>query len=367
MSRKHKGKKKRGATARATVDAAPTVTSLHDETVAAEPISAASTAASTDAPKGRARSPHGVVARRLVIVSLAHLGCLALVLSVAALGSPKAQLTGFDLATLPAEPVTLHAKLELAGPEFFRPVAESISLDFFEIGARDALPGTEEGKLIDSALTNSDGSATVAITAPELPGHYFYRVALTDRTQVSLVSPSVFLVVSVARADRPIIITSIGNVLCETQLDETALVNPGTVAPLEGAQAVLSEKSNDHLIVYLSARPTRLIPGARNWLATHNFPIGPLLFRDVSVQSSARLFVESSYKATLIRTAITARWTNVEWGIGSVESDAQAYRTNEIQPILVDPQPLHLEAAASATPRVASWDEIRELLRKENQ
>ena len=102
------------------------------------------------------------------------------------------------------------------------------------------------------------------------------------------------------------------------------------VPPMADAARVLALLARTHQILYLTARSFWQIPKTVQWLAAHDFPTGPLIYRD----TPPLLIPAGRYKSLALRR-LRNRFTNIRWGIGDRLADVAAYADNNITPILI--------------------------------
>lgn len=102
--------------------------------------------------------------------------------------------------------------------------------------------------------------------------------------------------------------------------------------PVRGAREALGELAEHFDLVYLTSRPTYLLPDTANWLEQNGFPPGPVYTAD----RVAELLNVRRYKTRYL-AELQKRHPNACIGIGDRSSDARAYRASGMISIIVNP------------------------------
>lgn len=102
--------------------------------------------------------------------------------------------------------------------------------------------------------------------------------------------------------------------------------------PLRGAGEAVRHLAEQFDLVYLTSRPTYLLPATASWLDRNGFPPGPVYTADrVAELLNVRRY-KTRYLAELLK-----RHPHACIGIGDRSSDARAYRANGMVSVIVNP------------------------------
>jgi hypothetical protein len=134
-------------------------------------------------------------------------------------------------------------------------------------------------------------------------------------------------------AVRTTIVVDIDDTLCVTDYNGVILgIGSDNSRPLDNAAQTLRALAEKYDILYLSARPAAVAYRTQRWLKANNFPDGPVLgSRNVVDFVSQTNFK----KKTLAR--LQRERGNLLIGIGDRPRDVEAYRANQMLPIVVNP------------------------------
>jgi len=300
---------------------------------------------------------------------------LSAILYLSACYSTAGKLTGFDIVGPPGERLELKAKLERDGPAFLNPDAAGKDLEFLDCGALAAGPGggvavpfpeaiPEGAKVLGEARTDREGFARLAIQGPKESGIHLYGVRLKDPRSYRLPRPMAAVLASIIGPAQQVLITDIDDTLLPTKigplLDDATEKQP----PFPRASEILREASGRYRVIYLTARSTYLADRTRHWLSAHRFPAGPILLRDIHAEYSDWNFNEGEFKRRVCENLKSAaHLTEIRWGIGNTEGDAEAYSRSGIHSLILGTEPSRLPKEAKAPISAArSWEEIGALI-----
>jgi hypothetical protein len=102
--------------------------------------------------------------------------------------------------------------------------------------------------------------------------------------------------------------------------------------PFDDAARTLRELAKKYDILYLSARPASVAHRTRRWLNANDFPAGPVL----GSRNLIDFFAQTNFKKKTLARLQRERG-NMLIGIGDRPRDAEAYRANQMLPIVVNP------------------------------
>ena len=177
---------------------------------------------------------------------------------------------------------------------------------------------------LGSSITDNDGHFALALTGDaRLPlGMRDMFVSVQgDRTSarfLALVAPTG---TEIAFSDCDGTLTSSENAYPDS------LLTGATVGANEGAaNALITLRQRNYLVVYLTARALYFTQDTRDWLWQNGFPMGPLRFAPGIIFSSSST---ADYKASSIAT-IAATGLVPKIGIGNRATDEQAYSREHI-------------------------------------
>jgi len=132
---------------------------------------------------------------------------------------------------------------------------------------------------------------------------------------------------------RTTIVVDIDDTLCTTDYSCVILgVGSDNSRPFDCAAKTLHELAKKYNIVYLSARPSLVAHRTQRWLKANGFPDGQVLGSRNLIDFVAQTDFK---KKTLAR--LQRQHGNLLIGIGDRPRDAEAYRANQMLPIVVNP------------------------------
>ena len=228
---------------------------------------------------------------------------------------------GQDVLAEPGEPVELVARLRK--PKSFRGVADVV-VSFDEGGQRLGL-----------AVTDKDGVARLAYTAPGTPGDVTVTVAPVaapdklrkdNRDALQL---RYDLLVAVRRTDARFVVVDLDHTIVDAGAFEVVVGEPPAMAHAVDVLRRLSER-NGYNILYLTQRPDILTRKSRLWLTDNRFPPGVL----VTVRTKEMMSDTAEVKTRRLKP-FTARWENIVVGVGDREGDAHAYLANGMRAYVI--------------------------------
>jgi len=230
-------------------------------------------------------------------------------------------LLGYDVLTTPGRTVTLRARLQ-KGKLLRDQEGEEIRFRL-------------DGELRGRGRTDNGGFASVAFTPPRV-GDYELQVEWSPQGRGPSSAIRARLLVACRPADAPMVVTDIDRTLAATRKRDFV---GGEAMPLPGAADAMKRIAKQRTVVYLTHRPDYLGRKTKQWLARHGFPRAPLFL------SRARQFLLGSEKfKSRALSEIRKDFTGPGIGVGDKVSDARAYRTNGLKPVLI----LHIDADADA-------------------
>jgi len=263
----------------------------------------------------------------------------SILVAVAAGCSPDESLvvTGFDVLAPPGREVTLRVKVERRD---WRRADVGHPWVRFRL-----VHGPGAPKDLGKVRGDEDGIAAVRFR-PAVPGDYEFRTAvLADADRVRAETE---LLLACRTRQRPMIAVDIdGTLTRSSRWWRTKRAEPYDAATVE----VMQQLAQRYDVMYLTARHRFLMRRTRRWLRQVGLPSGPLFLLDPKLYRTA---LPETYKRRLLRR-IRRDLPNLLIGIGNRESDADAYESAGMLPILIGKK--EKEACY-----VTSWRQIGELL-----
>lgn len=144
-------------------------------------------------------------------------------------------------------------------------------------------------------------------------------------------------------------ISDASNLACLTTPNERIAAVPGSVE-------ALTRLASRFLIVYVTARNVRYTAKTRAWLELRGFPRGPVIARERRFWQLPK----GPYKRGVMRD-LASRWTRIRAGIGDHATDAEAYASVGVVPILVGAVPR--AALPPETICLSDWPAVEAVLR----
>jgi hypothetical protein len=219
---------------------------------------------------------------------------------------------GRDVLAVPGEEVAVRARLQSGS--FLR---DKVGVPVrFEYG----------GRLLGEVLTDKDGCASVPFTPPA-PGDYVVTAAAIPESHKVPPPTPVEALVCCREAGAPLIIVDLDKTLVASGFKKVLVGDP---PPMPNSVEVMNELAGRFTVVYLTHRPDAFDPKTKAWLHEHGYPHGPALL------ASKKEFLKGSgeYKTDEIEQ-LRRRFNGRLIGIGDQISDAQAYRTNGAEALLL--------------------------------
>ena len=132
---------------------------------------------------------------------------------------------------------------------------------------------------------------------------------------------------------RTTIVVDVDDTLCTTDYNCVLWgIGSDGSEPLMNAARVLRELATKYDILYLTARPASTSHRTERWLKKYNFPSGPIM----GSKNIIDFLGQTSFKKkTLAKLRRERSGTLI--GIGDRPRDAEAYRTNQMVPVVVNP------------------------------
>ncbi len=133
--------------------------------------------------------------------------------------------------------------------------------------------------------------------------------------------------------DRNIIAVDIDNTICFSEVRKILRMKRPTLRPIKDSKETLQDLAKDFEILYVTARPRRILERSRKWLDDHGYPPGPIVtspgvFDNLHVVEMKRSNIMSLKKI----------WPRLLIGIGNKASDAKAYADCGMLAIIVRPE-----------------------------
>jgi hypothetical protein len=130
-----------------------------------------------------------------------------------------------------------------------------------------------------------------------------------------------------------ILVIDIDNTICNWEVRKIFGGRTPTLIPVEDSKETLVRLAERFQILYVTARPRRILEASREWLAEHGFPPGPVLTSPGVTEETPT--VEQKQENIM---EIKRDWPKVLIGIGNKASDATAYGRCRMLSIIVRPQ-----------------------------
>lgn len=268
----------------------------------------------------------------LLLGALASSGC-----------TKDAFISGYDTLATPGKTVALRAKLEHEGGLGIHPNAHGKALQY-------SMNGVPLGK----GITLEGGIAALMYTPRDL-GNYTVVVAAAPEANLNAKEGTILLCVH--QPTDEFVVVGIDRVL-STSPGTTALARDSEeIHAMPGAADALNAIAARYGILYVTFRPDDLLLDTKEWLRAHGFPPGPTYFSRAPWDGIS----SSAFKERLLRE-LKAEWPGIVIGIGSDDSDADAYRTNGLRPLLLESDPKQMGKDAQGVEHLATWDAIRNVI-----
>ena len=288
--------------------------------------------------------------------------CLALVGSLACCGGCEAPgwftgILGFrgdyilvasDSLVRPGEEVRIEARLREAEASW-RPKPTGVYI-------------IREGALL--AFGKTDGNGVFAATfRPPAAGDYRFRVDCYAPQRDGNWPLRVEVLVACREANTPLLVVDIDQTLADYRRKRDVVFGEPNAAA--GSVEAMGRLSRQCAVVYLTHRWDYLNRRTRCWLDARGYPPGPIF----ASQGTAIFEDNERYKARVLAD-LRSRFGSPGWGVGNLASDARAYASGGIRPILFLPGNemtstkqvrkalAELRAAPPAAQVVASWEEV---------
>lgn len=153
----------------------------------------------------------------------------------------------------------------------------------------------------------------------------------------------------------PLVISDIDQTIVNVSNVRFMLVRNDKIVPLAGAAETLQQVSKSHIVAYLTARPPWQASKTVDWLKTHGFPPGLLLFKDTfPIFTSTR-----KYKIRAVGL-LKRRFVAIRWGIGNNENDCAAYMMHNIRCIVIAESPARRQIQGAISAK--DWNEIGKII-----
>jgi hypothetical protein len=182
---------------------------------------------------------------------------------------------------------------------------------------------------LGEALTDRHGNAAIRIDAEALDDPEFGALA-------SVFGASLWGTGRVFEMDRGrvAVIVDVDHTIARTDY-RALLFSPfdGKSQPIPNSQAVLNKLAEDFAIVYLTGRPRAMQAKTREWLASNDYPPGPLVVAS-ELRDAAR---NGKFKLRML-AHLQTKWPNLLIGVGDRPSDARAYGANQMLALVIAPR-----------------------------
>lgn len=219
---------------------------------------------------------------------------------------------GRDVLAVPGEEVAVRARLQSGGL-----LRDKVGVPVrFEYG----------GRLLGEVLTDKDGYASVPFTPPAPGDHVVTAAAIPESHKVPPPTP-VESLVCCREAGAPLLIVDLDKTLVASGFKKVLVGDP---RPMPHSIEVMNELAGRFTVVYLTHRLDSFESKTKAWLRDHGYPHGPALL------ASKKEFLKGSgeYKTEEIER-MRRRFSGRIIGIGDRISDAQAYRANGAEALLL--------------------------------
>ncbi len=136
-----------------------------------------------------------------------------------------------------------------------------------------------------------------------------------------------------AGQNRPIVVVDIDETLSITDYNSVLMgVGGDDSQPLPFAREGMRRLAANFDIIYLTARPQSSANATQRWLRSHGFPEGPLF----TAPNVGDFLLQTSFKRQAL-AKIRSHWPQLLIGIGDKPTDADAYRSNGMLALVVNP------------------------------
>jgi hypothetical protein len=280
--------------------------------------------------------------RRLVSYSIA---LAILVLGLGVLGwffwpedPPRFTITAYDAVAVPAESITLYARLEPENKP--RPL---------KLGSRDVLFQITTTQRAETLATDEHGTSALEFQAPAANAPLEFRVRHQHKDEPKRVASDQGRVF-VWPAKTKLLVVDVDHALAD---GVDALANAGGAAPAlhDGAAASLRTLSSKYKIVYLSAAAYQ--PSSykklRTWLRQVQLPDGPLLSPPMPVVSDNRhgFFIDQI-------AALRKRFSEPAIGVAGRAVEARIYLNAGWKAVVIG----DADALPAGASTVTAWTEL---------
>jgi len=130
-----------------------------------------------------------------------------------------------------------------------------------------------------------------------------------------------------------ILVIDIDNTICYSQASKVFGGRAPTLRPIEDSKETLVRLAERFHILYVTARPRRVLEESRTWLQENGYPSGPVLTAPGVMDN---LHIAEQKQEDIM--SIKKDWPTVLIGIGNKASDATAYGQCKMLSIIVRPQ-----------------------------
>jgi hypothetical protein len=133
--------------------------------------------------------------------------------------------------------------------------------------------------------------------------------------------------------DRPVLAVDVDETLCVTDYNSLIWgIGSDDTTPLPGSAAALRQLAGTYDVVYVTARSRSLAGKTSRWLEAHGFPRGRL----VTSPTLGDFIFQSNFKQQVLRK-LRIEYPNMVVGIGDKVKDGEAYRSNRMVSVIVNP------------------------------
>lgn len=206
------------------------------------------------------------------------------------------------------------------------------------------------------AMTDDDGKAELAGGIPPSD-----ETTVSARAKVGLHDLHASATAFHWRPDRVIIVVDIDNTIYHSD-DIKAFIKTEEpkLRPIKDSRETLTRLAERYEILYVTARPRRLLEGTRKTLQDDGFPLGPVF---TSAGVTANLQIVKSKRDNIMR--VKKDWPNVLIGIGNRATDAEAYGECGMLAIIVRPEAE--ESHRSHAVFMPTWENIARFFEANNE
>lgn len=257
--------------------------------------------------------------------------------------SSSRKITIHDAVGLPDSRADITVKVE-SRAILFHPDVSGVKVAAFDM----------EGNVVSEKVTNDDGEARLKVELPEEPGVYSAPVEIFEEGRGKIRKEARIFVF---RKDQKFIVTDIDGTISATAEYLIPFISVDKIKPMEGAVKALTDLSRDYGIIYLTARDDALLNKTKHWLEVKGFPPGPVICRDIGLDS----FSAEGFKQKKIEE-LKKTFGSIEYGVGDTQSDVNAYNAAGLKAIYIS-RKKKVEGALNVT----GWDEILRAIVEDKQ